>query len=100
MTKRKRGKKIDLDIARRVQLKLKAACIGSTPHKVFSKFDKDKTGELDGDEFRMMVRKSMRVPKSLLSDNDINELVKEIKDQKKPESENKTHGRVKILLIG
>ena len=43
----RRRRMIDEDVAKKLQSKLKAACYGTTPEKLFSKWDKDKRGTLD-----------------------------------------------------
>ena len=57
----KKKRIIDEPTAKKIQLKLKAACIGSTPQKVFSRYDKDRGGTLDAAEFKRMVRVGMKV---------------------------------------
>ena len=43
----RRIRMIDEDVAKKLQFKLKAKCYGTTPEKLFSKWDKDKRGTLD-----------------------------------------------------
>ena len=59
------------EISRKVQLKLQAALINTTPQKVFGRFDKDRRGTLDQAEFKKCVRMALRLPHSQVSDAEI-----------------------------
>jgi Ca2+-binding EF-hand superfamily protein len=47
---------------RRPQRKIKAACYGTTPKALFSRFDTSSDGTLDGEELRRAMRRAMRIP--------------------------------------
>ena len=47
---RKRKVQVEPAVAKKVHSRLKAACYGTTPEKLFSRFDKDKTGTLDASQ--------------------------------------------------
>jgi len=80
-TKNKRkGKRIDEAVAKKIQSKLKAACYGTTPQVLFSRWDKDGGGTLDHAEFKKMVRVGLKIPPSDLADQLIKALIKALDD--------------------
>ena len=78
--KKKKRRTIDEEVARKIQSKLKAALIGTTPTVFFSKYDRDNGGTLDAKEFKKLVRTAMRVPKADVSDDDIDVLIRCLDD--------------------
>lgn len=67
--KAKKKKTLDDATLRKLRAKLKAALygFGNDYKKFFSRYDKDKQGTLDPDEFKRCVRSAMKVPKSDVS---------------------------------
>ena len=77
---RKIRKNIDENVAAQMQASLKAAVYGTDPSTWFSRYDKDREGHLDYDEFRIMVRIGLKITKELISDADINILIAALDD--------------------
>ena len=72
---RQRGK-IDIETANRVRLCLQAACIHESPMKMFQRYDKNKSGDLDFGELTSLIRRKLKVPPTVLSNRDIFALVR------------------------
>ena len=68
--------KIDVETAKRVRRCLKAACINETPLKMFSRYDKDRSGDLDSRELTGLIRRKLKIPPSDLSNRDVFALIK------------------------
>ena len=66
---------MDEAVAKKIQSKLKAACYGTTPQVLFSRWDKDGGGTLDHAEFKRLVRAGLKIPPRDLPDEDIALLV-------------------------
>ena len=66
--------------AKKIQSKLKAACYGTTPQVLFSRWDKDGGGTLDAAELKKLVRAGLKIPPKDLPDKDINLLVQALDD--------------------
>merc|ERR1712087_545887 len=77
---KKARKKISDDVARRVQSSLKNAISGSDPQTLFRKYDKDKNGTFEVQEFRRLIRVELKVPPAILRDDDINLLISALDD--------------------
>mmetsp|Transcript_103574 Transcript_103574/g.297619 ORF Transcript_103574/g.297619 Transcript_103574/m.297619 type:complete len:1370 (+) Transcript_103574:118-4227(+) len=71
---------MDEAVAKKIQSKLKAACYGTTPQVLFSRWDKDGGGTLDHAEFKKMVRVGLKIPPSDLADQLIKALIKALDD--------------------
>ena len=59
--KKKRRKLPDQKVIDKLQAKLRAACMDTKPSKFFSKFDKDKSGDLSVKELEKLIRTSLTV---------------------------------------
>ena len=68
------------EVADQLQARIKAAVYGTDPATWFSRYDKDKEGHLDYDEFKKMVRIGLKVNRALISDADINLLIAALDD--------------------
>lgn len=79
---KKRGKRrsFNEEVMHRFQMKLQAAVFGGSPQEFFAKFDKGGDGTLDAGELKAMIRKSLRIPGSELSDGDIDAFVRAVDD--------------------
>ena len=73
--KKKRRKLPDQKVIDKLQAKLRAACMDTKPSKFFSKFDKDKSGDLSVKELEKLIRTSLKITKKELSEKDISALV-------------------------
>jgi len=72
--------KIDEAISKKVQSKLKAGMYGTTPTTFFRRYDKDKSGSLDIKEFKRLVRATLKVPPTQLTDRDLDSFIKALDD--------------------
>ena len=61
--KKKRRKLPDQKVIDKLQAKLRAACMDTKPRKFFSKFDKDKSGDLSVKELEKLIRTSLKITK-------------------------------------
>ena len=75
-----RRKKISEEIAAKLQMKLKAACVGTTADKVLKRYDKSKDGTLDEKELTDLVRRNLKIGTGELADADIAALVAALDD--------------------
>ena len=66
---------MDAVVAKKIQSKLKAACYGTTPQVLFSRWDKDGGGTLDHAEFKRLVRSGLKISPTDLPDHLIKNLV-------------------------
>jgi len=71
---------IDEAVAKKLQSKLKAACYGTTPQIMFSRWDVDGEGVLDANEFRKLVRTGLKLTKTEVPDAHIDLLVVALDD--------------------
>mmetsp|Transcript_124635 Transcript_124635/g.228714 ORF Transcript_124635/g.228714 Transcript_124635/m.228714 type:complete len:2401 (-) Transcript_124635:127-7329(-) len=67
---------LDEKSSARLQSAMKGAVVNLDPQKFFKRYDKGGDGLLDADEFKTMIRKALRIPKTQLSDEDVEELVR------------------------
>ena len=51
--------------------RIKAGLYGTTAETYFKRWDKDKSGTLDLEELRVMVRKNLKIPPKELPDKDL-----------------------------
>eukprot|EP00618_Florenciella_parvula_P006440 CAMPEP_0119517948 /NCGR_PEP_ID=MMETSP1344-20130328/34706_1 /TAXON_ID=236787 /ORGANISM="Florenciella parvula, Strain CCMP2471" /LENGTH=111 /DNA_ID=CAMNT_0007555593 /DNA_START=90 /DNA_END=422 /DNA_ORIENTATION=- len=77
---RRKKRTIDEAVASSIQSKLKAACTSDDPLKFFKRFDKDRSGSVDYDEFKKMIRVGLKITKEVLPDKDIEVLIKALDD--------------------
>ena len=70
---------MDEAVAKKIQSKLKAACYGTTPQVLFSRWDKDGGGTLDHAEFKRLVRAGLKIPPRDLPDGEIVMLVMRVR---------------------
>ena len=66
----------DEKLATKIQSALKAACYGTTPQRVFARYDRDKEGTLDAKEFKKLVRTGLKISPQDLTDADLALLIK------------------------
>lgn len=78
--KKRRKKLPEQKIVDKLQAKLRAACLDTKPSKFFRKFDKDKSGDLGAKELEKMIRTSLKISKSELSEKDVAALVQALDD--------------------
>ena len=78
--KKKSGEVIDEAVAKKIQSKLKAVCYGTTPQRVFARYDRDKGGSLDHAEFKKMIRTGLKIGKDDLADGDLEALIAALDD--------------------
>jgi len=78
--KKRRGNRIDEAVAKKIQSRLKAACYGTTPHVLFSRWDKDGGGTLDHAEFKKMLRVGLKISKTVLPDKMVKALIHALDD--------------------
>ena len=67
---------IEPHIAKKVQSKLKAACYGTTPREMFTRWDQDGSGCFDHEEFKKLVRSGLKINKADLPDSHIVQLTR------------------------
>ena len=75
-----RRKTISEEQAAKLQKKLKAACVGTSAATLLKRYDKSKDGVLDTKELTELVRRTLKIGSSELSDADICELVAALDD--------------------
>jgi len=68
------------DLCRRLQSQLKSATMGISLQKFFRKFDKDRSGTLNTDELRRLIRIELRITPATMSDKDVETLVAALDD--------------------
>lgn len=70
-----RARPLQLDAIERLRAKLKSAAYtgaeGVSFDVIFGRFDRDGSGELDVEEVRLAVRRSLKIPKEVITDEDI-----------------------------
>jgi len=70
-----RARPLQPDAVERLRAKLKSAAYtgaeGVSFDVIFGRFDRDGSGELDVEEVRLAVRRSLRIPKEVITDEDI-----------------------------
>ncbi|CAE8679165.1 unnamed protein product, partial [Polarella glacialis] len=75
---RKKGPPLAQEQIEKLKAKIKGATYTGTAGKqldvVFGRFDKDGSGQLDDDEVRKALRRSLRIPPAIISDNEISSL--------------------------
>jgi len=65
---------IDNDVAAKVKIKIKAACIGRNLEKIYKSADKDKSGSLDKAEWRSFCRRVLKILKTDVADKILDNL--------------------------
>jgi len=78
--KQPRGRALGEDVAKRLQSQLKFAMGATHPQKLFRRFDKDRSGTLNAEELKRLIRVELRVPPERLGDADIGALVLALDD--------------------
>ena len=73
--RRRRPRKVDIGAVNRVHSKLKAALYGTDLSALMRRYDHNRSGTLDHHELRQMMRASLKIPLTLLSDEDIDSFV-------------------------
>ena len=71
---------IDEAVAKKLQSKLKAACYGTTPQKMFARWDDDGQGVLDVEEFRHLLRAGLKINKLEVPDSHVDMLITALDD--------------------
>jgi len=77
-TPRKRGSPLKPEVLDKLRSKIKAASYTGTSGRqlevALARFDRDGSGQLDDDEVHRALRRTLRIPKSVISDADISSL--------------------------
>ena len=63
---------LDAALARKLQMRLKAAMYGVDPLTFFQRFDRDHGGTIDTEELRLLIRATLKIPPLEISDAEIN----------------------------
>jgi Ca2+-binding EF-hand superfamily protein len=63
-----------------VQLKLRAAVYGTDPRTFFRKYDRNRGGTLDVNEFKKCIRLALKIPPKDLSDKEIETFARDLDD--------------------
>ena len=71
---------LDAALARKLQMRLKAAMYGVDPLTFFQRFDRDHGGTIDTEELRLLIRATLKIPPLEISDAEIKKLVEALDD--------------------